>query len=303
MNSKLSNYLVNIPWIKKASSEYPEFEGDMLEYLKNRGNFRGKTDFIKFLVETGRPNIYNLSPQTRSKRGNADQKIILSDTLLETIIQEIEDLEIRLGVLRSARDELTDLYRKIDSIEKTVLSSTKTAQKKTLIQEAPLTTTPPPKTPQEAPQAPRKRKKNYLNSEDMMQEIIISQSTGKLTEKLGEMFLLLAKKYISKPSWKGYTFTEDMQGDAVLACVRAVPLYNCEFKNTFAYFTQIMKNCFIQNIKRFNKQQKIQQAVYDSALPFLPQEVQKYDYDNTLWGDINEPVPGEGNLSEHLSLF
>lgn len=79
---------------------------------------------------------------------------------------------------------------------------------------------------------------------------------GKLTDKLARMFILLVNKYSQKSNWRGYTYLEEMKGQALLQ-LASMALQFDEHKsdNPFAYYTASISNSFtrILNIEKRNQ--------------------------------------------------
>lgn len=131
------------------------------------------------------------------------------------------------------------------------------------------------------------RPRHYLNNRDMMEEVRKSKAQGRLTENLGKMFILLCRRYATRPNLIGYSYNEDMQSAAILNLCRTWASFNEEKSNNpFAYYTQCIKNSFnyyLNNEKRerqvrdelrvqqgldpsWNYQQETASQAYDSAM-------------------------------------
>ena len=53
-----------------------------------------------------------------------------------------------------------------------------------------------------------------------------SKDHGRITENLGKMYIKLSERYAQRSNWRGYTYVEEMRGQAVLQCwipSRSVP--------------------------------------------------------------------------------
>ena len=115
------------------------------------------------------------------------------------------------------------------------------------------------------PPTPRatKKKSNYLNNKDLFAETVKSKEKGKMTDELAKMLQLLTMKYAKKGNFAGYTYNTDMQAYAMLMLVKTWDSFKPEkSSNAFAFFTQCIKNSFIQYLN----QEKRQRDVRDKLL-------------------------------------
>ena len=93
------------------------------------------------------------------------------------------------------------------------------------------------------------RKKNYLNNKDLLAEVLLSKENDppKMTDKLARMLQMLCARYGRRGQFANYTYNEDMQAYAMMMLVRTWNSFNPEKSNNpFAFFTQCVKNSFIQ---------------------------------------------------------
>jgi hypothetical protein len=79
---------------------------------------------------------------------------------------------------------------------------------------------------------------------------------GKITNRLATMFMLLVERYSKRGNWRGYTYVDEMRSHALLQ-LSQIGLQFDESKsdNPFAFYTQVIKNCFtrILNVERKNQ--------------------------------------------------
>ena len=104
------------------------------------------------------------------------------------------------------------------------------------------------------------RKVNYLNNKDLMIEVQKSkaQDPPQMTDKLAHMLQTLAARYGKKGNFAGYSYNEDMQAFAMMMLVRTWKAFNPEkSQNPFAFFTQCIKNSFIQFLNQESKHRSI----------------------------------------------
>jgi hypothetical protein len=92
-----------------------------------------------------------------------------------------------------------------------------------------------------------KKKKNYINNADLLKELEISNTKGKMTNELTKMLMMLTHRFAMKGRFANYTYNEDMQAFALFTIVRVWHKFDStKSNNPFAYFTQTIKNAFFQ---------------------------------------------------------
>jgi hypothetical protein len=93
---------------------------------------------------------------------------------------------------------------------------------------------------------------------------------GRATERLGEMFLDLIENYATKPCYSGYTYLEEMKSRATFFLLKYSRSFNPEkSNNAFAYCTEIVKNAFIQVIKKEKKKSEAKKQYVEDYLKNL----------------------------------
>jgi hypothetical protein len=109
-------------------------------------------------------------------------------------------------------------------------------------------------------------KKSYLTNSELLEELRICKKKGVLTDKMAGMFVLLVKRYATKGNWVGYSYNEDMQGVALVDLCRQWNKFDeTKSNNPFAFFTQCVKNTFIQFLNKEKKQRDIKNALIVEA--------------------------------------
>ena len=103
----------------------------------------------------------------------------------------------------------------------------------------------------------------YLNNKELLAEVKRCKKKGQMSDMLAKMLQLLCSKYAKKGSFVNYSYNEDMQAYAMMMLVRTWNSFDPEKSNNpFAFFTQCIKNSFIQ----FLNQEKRQRDVRDLLL-------------------------------------
>jgi len=89
-----------------------------------------------------------------------------------------------------------------------------------------------------------------------MENGYFSKDHGAMTNKLALMFIKLCERYATRSNWRGYTYNEEMRGQALLQ-LSQIGLQFDEGKssNPFAYYTAAITNSFtrVLNIEKRNQ--------------------------------------------------
>ena len=90
------------------------------------------------------------------------------------------------------------------------------------------------------------------------------QEHGRMTRRLAEMFLKLCERYATRSNWRGYTYNEEMRGQALLQ-LSAIGLKFDESKsqNPFAYYTAAIQNSFTRILNIEKKNQNIRDDILE----------------------------------------
>ena len=83
-----------------------------------------------------------------------------------------------------------------------------------------------------------------------------SKEHGRITENLGKMFIKLSERYAQRSNWRGYTYNEEMRGQAILQLSQiGLQFDESKSENPFAYYTAAVTNSFtrVLNIEKKNQ--------------------------------------------------
>ena len=83
-----------------------------------------------------------------------------------------------------------------------------------------------------------------------------SKDHGRITEELGRMFIKLSERYAQRSNWRGYTYIDEMKGQAILQLSQiGLQFDESKSENPFAYYTAAVTNSFtrILNIEKKNQ--------------------------------------------------
>jgi DNA-directed RNA polymerase specialized sigma24 family protein len=112
----------------------------------------------------------------------------------------------------------------------------------------------------------RKTARDYIKNEDIMPLIFEYRATGEVSNDLGDALLTIARNYANKGNFHGYTWKEDMVSEAVLTCIKYMHNFDpmrYSKPNPFAYFTSIIRNAFLNYIRKQKKHSEIKDWCYN----------------------------------------
>lgn len=156
-----------------------------------------------------------------------------------------------------------------------------------------------------------RKAKDYLNNRNLLEEIVKSQAIQKkypkrkpaecLTNDLVIMLTMLVDRYGEHYQWRGYTWNEDMRGDAMLALCRVALKFDQEkageHPNPFGYYTQIVKRVFLTTIDKEKKQGRIKDDIIEMSpdTDLLPSFGRQHE-DNDEHLDGTKLIPSDPKL-------
>jgi DNA-directed RNA polymerase specialized sigma subunit len=112
----------------------------------------------------------------------------------------------------------------------------------------------------------KKESKDYLSNKQMYIEIIECQRIGKISDKLGKMFLLISQHFSTKKNFSGYSYRSDMISAGIVSCCVAFPKFDPQRSdNPFAYFSQVVFNAYLQTLNKEKNHQKIRDKLLVEA--------------------------------------
>jgi hypothetical protein len=99
----------------------------------------------------------------------------------------------------------------------------------------------------------------------------LKKDEPRITNYIGECFMRISKGLSRRPNFANYSYRDEMMMDGVENCVRAIMNFDPNVAtrtgsvNAFSYFTQICYFAFLRRLEREKKQQRIKDALIDSA--------------------------------------
>lgn len=102
----------------------------------------------------------------------------------------------------------------------------------------------------------------YLNNRELLAEVKKSKKKGQMSDVLARMLQLLCSKYAKKGNFVNYSYNEDMQAYAMMMLVRTWNSFDSDKgSNPFAFFTQCIKNSFIQYLNHEKRQRDVRDVL------------------------------------------
>ena len=87
---------------------------------------------------------------------------------------------------------------------------------------------------------------------------------GTMTNKLAHMFIKLCERYATRSNWRGYTYNEEMRGQALLQLSQiGLQFDESKSQNPFAYYTAAITNSFTRVLNIEKKMQNIRDDILE----------------------------------------
>lgn len=91
-----------------------------------------------------------------------------------------------------------------------------------------------------------------------------SKDHGAMTRKLALMFMKLCERYATRSNWRGYTYNEEMRGQALLQLSQiGLQFDESKSSNPFAYYTAAITNSFTRVLIIEKKNQNIRDDILE----------------------------------------
>jgi len=93
-----------------------------------------------------------------------------------------------------------------------------------------------------------------------------SKDHGRITENLGRMYIKLSERYAQRSNWRGYTYVDEMKGQAILQLSQiGLQFDESKSENPFAYYTAAVTNSFTRILNLEKKSQNIRDDLLEVA--------------------------------------
>lgn len=87
---------------------------------------------------------------------------------------------------------------------------------------------------------------------------------GKMTDNLAYMFIKLCERYSSRANWRGYTYVDEMRGQALLQLsIIGLQFDESKSNNPFAYYTAAITNSFTRILNLEKRVQTIRDDILE----------------------------------------
>lgn len=96
----------------------------------------------------------------------------------------------------------------------------------------------------------------------MTKDMEFSTRHGKINHQLASSFIVLCRRYASRHNWRGYSYADDMQGQALCQLTAIGLQFNEMFSNNpFSYYTTGIKNAFTSILNEEKKNQETRDQI------------------------------------------
>jgi hypothetical protein len=93
---------------------------------------------------------------------------------------------------------------------------------------------------------------------------VFSKDHGRMTHKLAQMFIMLCDRYASRGNWRGYTYNDEMRGQALLQLSKVgLQFDESKSNNPFAFYTTITTHSFYGVLNTEKRNQTIRDDILE----------------------------------------
>ena len=122
-----------------------------------------------------------------------------------------------------------------------------------------------------------KQRNNYIDRDQLHQLMRDYKDTGKISEQLGKMFMIMTDHILGHSNFRNYTadLKEEMKSHALLLLVKYshnCDAYQRDARSVFAYVTTIIFNAYRQVLQKYYKQLNLKRELEQQYLDMLAQE-------------------------------
>ena len=122
-----------------------------------------------------------------------------------------------------------------------------------------------------------KAKRDYIDRNQLQQLMRDYKDTGKISEELGQMFMIMTDHILGHSNFRNYTqaVREEMKSYALLLLVKYshnCDAYQRDARQTFNYITTIVMNSCKQVLIKYYKNQNMKRELEQRYIDMLAQE-------------------------------
>lgn len=143
--------------------------------------------------------------------------------------------------------------------------------------------------------------KHYIIENGLAKEVGRSHSKkgkfsaehGSITNKLAKMFILMVNKYSQRGNWRGYTYVDEMKGQALLQLSQmGLKFDEKQSDNPFSYYTMSLQNSFtrVLNLEKRNQDLRDDLLIDSGASPSFSRQLAIEGEIRRLREDVQESV-------------
>lgn len=99
------------------------------------------------------------------------------------------------------------------------------------------------------------KSKQFVNNQEFFDEIVKFRDSGRISNRLGEIMIMLVERFATQHYYRGYAFKEDMIAEAIAHNITKLSNFDtAKFTNPFSYFTQCTYFSFLNYIAKEKKE-------------------------------------------------
>ena len=119
-----------------------------------------------------------------------------------------------------------------------------------------------------------KQRNNYIDRDRLHQLMRDYKDTGKISEELGEMFMIMTDHILGHSNFRNYTqaVREEMKSYALLLLIKYshnCDAYERDARQVFNYLSTVTFNAFKQVLQKYYKQQNLKRELETMYLQML----------------------------------
>ena len=119
-----------------------------------------------------------------------------------------------------------------------------------------------------------RQRNNYIDRDQLHQLMRDYKDTGKISEQLGQMFMIMTDHILGHSNFRNYTvdIKEEMKSHALMLLVKYshnCDAYQRDARQTFNYITTIIFNACKQVLQKYYKQQNLKRELETMYLQML----------------------------------